>query len=260
MKIFSTIIILLFSISLNAQQSIEPTLIDEYLNSTKQKSRKISEDIDKTTNKYLNKLDKLEKKILRKIKDSSINQNKFINKAKDLQDYNPDIDTINTVVQFFKNVNPELTINLLKEHSESFNSLTNSLQTSADVDGYISERIQYLKSLVNLNELDKGLLKEFKELNKIKFYYSQEIQEFKELLKDRQKVERKLLKVMAGDKVHFTVTSWWQSAATSTNSLSPVAPLVDLLMAAIPGGSGGKIVGDMLNSSMMTTPIKLYYG
>ncbi len=65
----------------------------------------------------------------------------------------------------------------------------------------------------------------------------------------------KLLKVMAGDKIHLTATSWWQSSATPVNSLSPLTPLLDLLLAAIPGGSSGKVgVGD-LTEGMLTTPI-----
>lgn len=60
---------------------------------------------------------------------------------------------------------------------------------------------------------------------------------------------------MAGDKIHLTVSSWWQSSSTPTNGLSPVAPLIDLLMAAIPGGSGGKILSDQLSSGLLTTPL-----
>jgi RHS repeat-associated protein len=65
----------------------------------------------------------------------------------------------------------------------------------------------------------------------------------------------KLLKVMAGDKVHLTATSWWQSTATPVQSLSPLTPLVDLLLAAIPGGSGGKIEAGQVTGGLLSAPV-----
>ncbi|WP_199750641.1 hypothetical protein, partial [Gynurincola endophyticus] len=54
---------------------------------------------------------------------------------------------------------------------------------------------------------------------------------------------------------HLTATSWWQSAAAPVQNLSPLTPLVDLLLAAIPGGSGGKIEAGQVTGGLLSAPV-----
>lgn len=220
MKNFLFILFLFGSLNLTAQQDLDTNSIDSYLNTTLEKSEKLEKNIDRTTEKYLQQLDKIEKKILKKLKDSVSNNFKFSKNVKKLQQYNPDIDTLNTVFNFIKNLHPDISKDLLDKHHESFNSLSSSLQNATDAEGFIANKIQYLKGLVDVKQLDKGLLREFKELNKLKYYYGQELNQYKEMLKDRKKIEKKVLSLLRKSKLFQDFSqkhSWF-------NSLFPPMP------------------------------------
>lgn len=221
MKSILFVLVCLISINIYSQDSLQLSSAAEYLIATQKKSQQLSEELDQATQKCIRSLDKLEGKILKKLKDSTTQKSQLVKKTKHLQNYNPDLDTLQTVVYYLQTLHPDLSKELLRTHTESFNELSNSLQYSADAESYISDKIQYIKSLVDLNQLDKGLLKKFKEINKLKYYYSQEIQQYKDLLKDRKKVEKKLLNLLKESKMFQDFSSkhsWFNSLFPSMSA------------------------------------------
>ncbi|MEI9942908.1 MAG: hypothetical protein WDN26_01685 [Chitinophagaceae bacterium] len=75
--------------------------------------------------------------------------------------------------------------------------LQNSFQKAEDIKKFLKERRQYLKE--QLQQL--GFAKELKKLNKQVYYYSEQLNEYKTLLKDHKKAERKAIELLSKTKI-----------------------------------------------------------
>lgn len=108
--------------------------------------------------------------------------------------YIPKLDTLTTALKFLsqqgiaQDARDALTKTL---------SLQDKFQHGEEIKKFIQQRRQLLKQqLENL-----GLVKQLKQYNKEAYYYSQQINEYKELLKDSKKAERKALELLGKTKL-----------------------------------------------------------
>jgi hypothetical protein len=199
--------------SLSSLSSISP----KYLESISQKAGKLHDNLDKKSKKALAQFQKQEEKLRRKVsKIDSTKANAIFNGVSDqykalgdrLQNgilskpYVASLDTMVTSLKFLQQ-NPELLAKAkegkatLEQAIGKVKGLQGNLQKADEIKRFLKERRQYLKDqLGNL-----GFTKELKRLNKQAYYFSQQINEYKSLLKDHKKAERKAIELLAKTKL-----------------------------------------------------------
>ena len=187
----------------------------DYLHKVSTKAKKLDEKLGQHAEKAIDKLQKQEARIKRKLSkiDSLAASNIFAdadNKYRQLSQrltsgtsssYIPKLDTLLTSIKFLEQ-NPQL----LSQAKEAKVKLDNALSEvkglkeqfnkAEVVRKFLKERKQFLKD--QLGKL--GFAKELKKINKEVYYYSQQVNEYKELLKDSKKAERKALELLSKSK------------------------------------------------------------
>jgi hypothetical protein len=184
----------------------------KYLEKVTARSSAIEEQLDKKSQKALDKLQKQEARMKQKLAklDSSAAKEVFANadeKYKELQEklktpayknYIPSLDTLATSLKFIQQ-NPELISNIkegkekLDEALSKVKGLESQLQKAEEIKQFLKERKQFLKE-----QLSKfGFAKELKQLNKQVYYYAAQIKEYKEILSDPKKIERKAVELLS---------------------------------------------------------------
>jgi hypothetical protein len=116
--------------------------------------------------------------------------------------YIPSLDTLSTSLKFLQQ-NPQL-ISQVKEGEQKVkdaigkvNGLQDKFQQAEEIKKFLKERKQFLK-----DQLSKfGFAKQLRKLNKQVYYYSQQVNEYKEILKDHRKAERKALELLSKTKL-----------------------------------------------------------
>lgn len=109
-----------------------------------------------------------------------------------LKEYIPGIDSVQTALDFLNKNSSKLPTAKLKQIqalSASLKILQGKMQASNEVQTYLKEREQYLKE--QLKQLPFG--RELTKMNKQIYYYQHQIQEYKNILHDPQKMEQTLL-------------------------------------------------------------------
>ena len=106
--------------------------------------------------------------------------------------YNPYLDSLGTSLNFLKQFNG--ISDKLKGPLGSFNQLQNKLQESEKIQEFIAERKGQLQQLLlKYTHLPAGLKNEYSKLNKTAYYYKAQVQEYKDILKDKKKIEQKAM-------------------------------------------------------------------
>lgn len=218
MKKFLLILFLLIIVNdkLSAQDSVQAKqslLPSKYLADISAKASGITEKLNKKSAKAIEQMQKLEDKMKSKLakKDSLLASSVFSNakeKYKQLQDkiknpgkltqYIPHLDSVATSLNFLQQ-NPQL-LSQAKEMKEKLkgamskvDDLKSQLQKAEDIKKFLKERKAYLHE-----QLDKlGFAKQFKQLNKQAYYYAQQVNEYKTMLKDPKKAEQKALELLS---------------------------------------------------------------
>ncbi len=189
---------------------------EKYLDKVSSKTNSIEQKLDKKTQKALTQLKKQETKIQNKLSklDSTAAKNVFANsenKYKELEQkiknpsfkqFIPGLDTLSTSLKFLDQ-NPQL-LSQTKEAKEKLDEalskvkdLQTQLQKAEDLKQFLKERKEFLKE-----QLGKfGITKELKKLNKQVYYYSQQINEYKEILNDPKKIEQKAIELLSKTKL-----------------------------------------------------------
>jgi hypothetical protein len=171
--------------------------------------------IDRQTEKYLRKLEQQEGKLQRKLAkiDSSKAAQLFAGTKEKYETllgklhqktpgaikgaYMPNLDSLGISLNFLKENNEYLA--KLKQGnteitkvSEQFKQMQGKLSNADEIRQYIKDRKQLLKQVLD----EYGLGKYLKKFSKQGYYYSRQIQEYKEAWKDPQKMERKMLELL----------------------------------------------------------------
>jgi hypothetical protein len=204
------------SYSQDSLSSIQP-VSNKYLESVAGRADKLDEKLDRKSQKALEQFQKQEEKIKRKLSkiDSSKAASVFNNAAdkyKSLEEklnkgvlskgYNASLDTILTSFKFLQQ-NPEWlskakdTKEKLQDAVGKVNGLQSRFQKAEEIKKFLKERRQYLKD--QLGQL--GFAKELKHLNKQAYYYSQQLNEYKEVFKDHKKAEKKAIELLSKTKL-----------------------------------------------------------
>jgi hypothetical protein len=177
------------------------------------RASKLEDRIVSKTEKTLHHLQRQEEKIYRRMltaKDSSQAKAALAdikNKYKALQDkisnppnshgikqYIPKLDTLTTALKFLDQAGAG---NDIKKALASTESLGDKFQQAEEIKKFIRQRQQELKQqLENL-----GLTKQLKQYTKEVYYYSEQIKEYKSLLHDSKKAERKAIGLLAKTKL-----------------------------------------------------------
>lgn len=187
----------------------------QYLHAVADKAGSLEQKLDRKTEKMLARLQKQEAKMKSKLAriDSAAASNVFGNadaKYKELEaklngslkgPYVAKLDSFATSINFLQN-NPQLltqvkeTKQKLDDALSKVNGLKDQLNKAEAVKKFLKERRQFLKE-----QLSKfGFAKQLKKLNKEAYYYAQQVNEYKEILKDSKKAERKALELLGKTK------------------------------------------------------------
>jgi hypothetical protein len=212
-------IIFLISINSFSQSKIDSLLNkinpEKFSATIEKKVNKLEDKIIAKTGKTLHRLQKQEEKIYRKelsTKDSLVAKAKLAeiqSKYKELEDklknptaiapnnikqYIPHLDSLSTSLKFLnqQGISGNVTNALARVQS-----LEGKMQQAEEIKKFIRERKEQLKK--QLEQL--GLVKELKKYNKEVFYYSEQLKEYKSILNDPDKIEKKALALLSKTKI-----------------------------------------------------------
>jgi hypothetical protein len=218
-RIFILPLVLLYWVMPSIAQSPPDTansqVSTKYLESVASKAGSLEDKLDRKTEKMLARLQKQEAKMKKKLMkiDSSAAANVFGNadaKYKELQarlngtlkgPYVPKLDSLATSINFLQN-NPQL-LKQAKEAKQKLDDalakvkgLKDQLNKAEELKKFLKEIKQFLKEQLN----KFGFAKELKKLNKEVYYYAQQVNEYKEILKDSKRAEKKALELLSKTK------------------------------------------------------------
>ncbi|SFD51616.1 hypothetical protein SAMN05518672_102261 [Chitinophaga sp. CF118] len=185
----------------------------KYLSQVEHKSHHVEEQVNKRTEKALNRFAKQEKKMQAKLwkVDSVAAKNIFtrsIDKLGSLKSGlknkvpgnlplggNADLDTLQNSLKFLDGSKDMLgsSKDKLSSATQSVQDLQGKLQQAEEVKAYIRERRQQLKEQLSQYT---GFTKDLQKMNKEAYYYGQQIKEYKSLLKDKKKAEAKAVELL----------------------------------------------------------------
>ena len=110
-----------------------------------------------------------------------------------LQKYIPGLDTMGTSLKFIDQYKDKVkNVKELQAAMTKVDALKSQFQKAEDIKAFLKQQKQYLKD--NLEKF--GMAKQLKKLNKQAYYYSQQLKDYKETLKDESKIERKTLELL----------------------------------------------------------------
>ncbi len=107
-----------------------------------------------------------------------------------IRQYIPHLDTLQTA---FKFLNQQGTTENIKNALSKIESLEGKMQQAEEIRKFIGDRREQLKQ--QLEQL--GLLKELKKFNKEVYYYSEQLKEYKTILSDPNKIEKKAIELLS---------------------------------------------------------------
>jgi hypothetical protein len=220
LKRWLAILVLCFAChDVSAQDGTDPNGIVSfsYIQTVSGKADKLAQKLDKQSIRALRQLQKQEARINRKLerkdslkareilavgKEQYHNLDQSLNGANLKKPYIASLDTLSTSLKFLEK-NPQwlsagkYAPKQLGEALDKVQALESRFQKAEEIRKFLKERRQYLKE--QLGTL--GFVKEMKQVNKQVYYYSEQLNEYKTLLKDHRKAERKALELLSKTKL-----------------------------------------------------------
>lgn len=219
--VITTILFILSTLGVvvNAQDSLQDQLpvSHKYLDAVKKQSKNIAGSLDHKSQKYLDKFQKLESKLRSKLKTvDSVAASEVFGNAKEqyaalqeklkgnlpLTKYIPELDSMNASLDFLTK-NPQLLKisgelkGKLASASIIVKTLQSKMQGAEEIKKFLKERKLYLRQA-----LEKfGFARQFKKLNKQVYYYSQQLNEYRAMLKDPKKAAKKAMAILSKTKL-----------------------------------------------------------
>lgn len=208
-------LLLIFVPNLNAQTSKDTSILSLYPESIVQRSSYLTKKLDRKTQKMLSSLQRIETKMYKRLfkADSAAAVKIFESGAENYKELNRQLpvvvkgnyiaklDTVITSLKFLQH-NPELLKGSGNEQKinnalQEITNLQDKFKQTEEIQKFIKERRRQLRE-----QFEKfGMVKQLKQYNKKIYYYSAQIKEYKEILKDSKKVERKALELLGKIKV-----------------------------------------------------------
>jgi hypothetical protein len=222
-RLLSVLLLTLTSYYCEAQtdsvlQSVQE-IPSKYVDQVADKITTVDKKLSKQTLKALKRFEKLEARLKRRVvnKDSSDIQNGFDLSSQKLQrlttefssmpdkavdkltgEYNAYLDTLKTSFKYLQQKG-EKVISQSKEIKDKLSSATSKLnilqgklQKAEEIKKYLRERKQQLKEQFGKVAIGK----ELKKLDKVTYYYNEYVKEYKDILKDRKRLEQKAMALL----------------------------------------------------------------
>ena len=200
-----------------ADTAFSSKIFAKYFDAVNKKAENLTQNLDKKSQKVLARMQREEAKLQKRLAkiDSLAAKNIFSNSEEkynqlqeklknsgNLSHYIPKLDTLATSLKFLDQ-HSELIENVkdakekLNNASSKLKEMQSKLQGAENIKQFLKERKGYLKQ-----QLEKfGFAKELKKLNKDVYYFSQQVNEYKEIFKDSKKTERKAIELLSKTKL-----------------------------------------------------------
>jgi hypothetical protein len=214
MRKFSLIVIVILTVHLHVRcQDSSGRIIPKYIELVSKKAASLEQKLDKRSEKALQRFATREAKLKRKLaKVDSIEASSIFGDAKQRyaqlsekikngkhSQYISSYDTALTSFKFFEQ-NPQWLGSAKEKFGSAFEKvkeLESKLQKAESIKEFLKQRRQFLKE-----QLQKfGFAKELKRLNKISYYAFQQFNEYRDMLNDHKKVERKAIELLSKTKL-----------------------------------------------------------
>ena len=209
------LLVIFLSLCATAQDSSQ-VLPSEYLSRVSSRVNSVQEKLDRYSDKALFSLQKQEERMHKKLSklDSSKAKQVFasaqsrydalqrkLDNPGSASSYIPFLDTLKTSLKFLEQNKALLSsvkdaAGKLTEAFSKVKLLEDQLRKSENIQSFIRERKQYLQQQLQ----GLGFVGELKKLNKQAYYYTAQVKEYKEVLKDPSKIERKALELLSKTK------------------------------------------------------------
>lgn len=189
--------------------------ISKYIYIAQSKSKKLQSSIDAKTENALLRLKRQELKIAKELLkvdsttaqqylagiEENYSQLNLSDSDHPIVGYNPDVDTISCSFLFLEKLpavpgSTSSGLAQLESAKAQVVKLKTALSRSSYVQNFMKERKDILKQHLKTHTVEKYL----KRFNKEIYYYSQKLQSFRDVLKDKSKVERKVLNFLTQQK------------------------------------------------------------
>jgi hypothetical protein len=217
-NLFLILVLFLTKNLLFGQDSVQVRQLPaKYLKDVSAKANSLQQNIDRSSNKTLEQMMKQEVKIKRKLaRIDSLKATKVFGNVEQrynelkqhlkgkipFKQYIPSLDSLSTSLKFVGQ-NQQLLSQVkdgqqkLNDALSNINGLQDKFQQAEEIKKFLKEQRQYLQDqLSNL-----GFAKELKAINKQVYYYSEQLKEYKALLSDHKKAERKALELLSKTKL-----------------------------------------------------------
>ncbi len=167
-----------------------------------QKSMKVLSSMQKQEEKIYKKLLNSKDSLVAKVKLAELKGNYFTlkNKLKNpviagkAKQYIPKLDSLTTSLKF---LDQNGVGGKVKDALAKTNALQDKFQKTEEIKKFIKERRELLKQ-----QLEKlGMVKQLKQINKQVYYYAAQLKEYREILKDPKKIEKKALELLSKTKL-----------------------------------------------------------
>lgn len=205
------------SFSQDSAGDISSAIPSSYVEGISKKSEKLQRKMErhalkslalfqKQQNKLLNKLNKKDslaaQQLVASTAERAVKLNALLQQPAKFNQYIPSLDTLKTSLKFLEK-NPALLVKSklmdgkLKDGLTKIDGLEQQFQKADELKKYFQQQQTLLKE-----QLQKfGFTRELKKLNKQTYYYTQQIKEYKELVKDKKKLERKAIDLLSKTKL-----------------------------------------------------------
>lgn len=183
----------------------------KYFNTVSKKAGVLEGKLDKQSSKTLRQYEKYQSKLLKKLsktdslaaKNISVEmQGKYaelrekLKAPQQLQQYIPSLDSMSNSLKFLdKYGNIGSKSKELQNSLTKVNDLKDKLQQAENIKQFLEQQKEYVKE--NLKKFGERDTKQLKQLNKQAYYYTAQLKEYKETLKDQKKIERKTLELLS---------------------------------------------------------------
>jgi hypothetical protein len=213
LRISTAVGLLLFFLQGFSQDSLLVRLPSKYLDNVSAKANHLDRKLDQKSDKVLLSMMRQEQKMKRKLsKIDSLKAEQLFGNVEERygqlkqrlatklsgKKYIPSLDSLSTSLKFLQQ-NPQSVSQIkngeekVKEAMGKVSGLEDKFQQADEIKKFLKERKQQLKE--QLTKL--GFVKNLKKINKQIYYYSEEVKEYSEILKDPKKIERKALQLLA---------------------------------------------------------------
>ncbi len=190
---------------------------EKYITEISSKIARVDRNLSKKTLKTLRKFGKLEADLTKKLAKNDSTKNSFLYSREKLEqlkneftsippntigrlngEYNAYLDTLRTALKFIGKQAPTLltkskqVTDKLAGATSKLNTLENKLLKADEIKKYFREKREFIEQQLKRT----GMIRQLKRLEKTSYYYADYVKEYKSMLKDKKKAEKKAMALL----------------------------------------------------------------